>query len=306
MFAYRAYGLGIHCDFELPEFVAGAGDCDVAIRLDPAPAPPEALIDESSVDFTERETTLSFKRAGVFRVRDGREVVINAAPGADQSLLRLYLVGKVLATLLYQRGLLVLHGSAVEVDGQAVCFMGVSCFGKSSIAATLHRAGHKIVADDITAVDLRGSLPLALPAFPQLKLDPEVANALGYTAESLVPLHSLETRLGLRVADSFTTTAVPLGLVYLLGSDSVARQPLTAQTVLVELIRNSFPTRLHQSGGAPHLLQCSQLAKQVATARLGRQESRMTPAELSRRVRQDLAASSRIAVSNAAMPTNAD
>lgn len=293
MFSYRAYGLGIHCDFQLPEFVAADGNCDVVIRLDPNEPPADMLAEEPHVEFRAGEAILAFQHVGVFRVRDGREISVNPAPGADLSLVRLYLVGKVLATLLYQRGLLVLHASAVEVDGQAVCFMGTSYFGKSSLAASLHRCGHKIVADDVTAVDLRSTQPLAIPAFPQLKVDPQVARSLGYDTESLVLLHPLEPRRGLRLIDSFAVTPLPLGLVYLLGSDVAALQPLGPQDILVELVRNSFPARLHQSGGAPHLLQCARLAKVVPALRLGRQESRIQSSELSRRIRQDLAVVSR-------------
>jgi hypothetical protein len=289
MFSYHAYGLGIRSDFEFPEFVAADGVSDVTIRLDANEAPADALIDETSVEFTPDEIRLAFKHAGVFRIRGGQEIVVQRAPGADLALVRLYIVGKVFATLLYQRGLLVLHGSTVEVDGQAVCFMGTSYFGKSSIAASMHRCGHKVVADDVTAVDMRGDHPLAFPAFPQLKLDPAVAQWLGYDVKSLVPLHGLETRGGLRVDSTFTTEPLPLGLIYVLGSDAVASQPLGPQAVLIDLVANSFPARLHRSGGAPHLLQCTKLARLVPAVRLGREESRMPSEELSRRVRRDLA-----------------
>ena len=291
MFSYYAYGLGIHCDFELPEFVPAERGCDVLIRMDPNDASAGDLAEESSVALGEDEARLTFMRAGVFRIRRGQEIIISRAPGADLSLVRLYLVGKVLATLLYQRGLLVLHGSAVEVNGQAVCFVGSSYFGKSSIAASLHRCGHKVVADDVTALDMRFDTPLAIPAFPQLKLDPGVARSLGYTDDSLIGLDPLEPRRGLRVHESFTTSALPLGLIYVLGSDVAAQQPFEPQHVLIELVRNSFPARLNRSGGASHLLQCTRLAKVVPIARLGVRESRMPPAELSIRVRQDLAAS---------------
>jgi hypothetical protein len=289
MFSYHAYGLGVQSEFEFPEFVVADGACDVTIRLDSREAPADALVDETSVAFEPDEIRLAFKHAGVFHIRGGQEIVVQRAPGADLALVRLYVVGKVFATLLYQRGLLVLHGSTVEVDGRAVCFMGTSYFGKSSMAASMHRCGHKVVADDVTAVDLRSDRPVVFPGFPQLKLDPAVARSLGYDVKSLVPLHGLETRGGLRVDGSFTTEPIPLGLIYVLGSDTAASQALGPQTVLIELVANSFPTRLHRSGGAPHLLQCSKLAKLVPAVRLGRQESRMPSEELSQRVRRDLA-----------------
>jgi len=289
MFSYRAYGLDILSDFAVPEFVPNReGRSDVAIRLQPC-EPPFPLPDDSYVEVRPGEAFLKYQRAGLFHIRDGREINVSPAPGADLALVRLYLVGKVLATLLYQRGLLVLHASAVEVDGQAVCFIGNCHFGKSSLAASLHRSGCGVVADDVSAVDLSGGGSFAIPAFPQLKVDPAVAGLLGYDTDALVELHPLESRRGLRLTASFDSRPLPIGLIYLLEPNSIAPQSLSPQELLIELVRNSFPARLNTSGGAPHLRQCVQLAKLVPALRLGRDDARAPSAQLSGRIRQDLA-----------------
>jgi hypothetical protein len=90
------------------------------------------------------------------------------------------------------------------------------------------------------------------------------------------------------LAEGFAAAPLPVGIVYVGGSDEDAGTRLGPQDALVALVRNSFPARLNHSGGAPHLLQCARLLKQVPAMRLGRQESRMPPAELSRRIREDL------------------
>ena len=289
MFSYRAYGLDVLSDFPMPEFVSIAdGRGDVAIRLGPC-EPPLQMADDSYVEVQPGEAFLKYQRAGVFRIRNGREITIAPATGADLALVRLYLVGKVFATLLYQRGLLVLHASAIEVDGQAVCFIGNCHFGKSSLAASLYRSACGVVADDVAAIDLRTSSALAIPAFPQLKVDPAVARLLGYETDSLVELHPIEPRRGLRLTNGFDSSPLPIGLIYLLEPNSIAAQPLGSQDLLIELIRNSFPARLNTSGGATHLRQCAQLARLVPALRLARDDARAPASELSRRIRRDLA-----------------
>ena len=228
-------------------------------------------------------------RAGVFRIRRGQEIIISRAPGANLSLVRLYLVGKVLATLLYQRGLLVLHGSAVEVNGQAVCFVGSSYFGKSSIAASLHRCGHKVVADDVTALDMCFDTPLAIPAFPQLKLDPGVARSLGYADDSLIGLDPLEPRRGLRVHESFTTSAAARfnpcsALMSRLNS-------LSSRSSAHQAGSQFFSRPTEPVGRRLHLLQYTRLAKVVPIAEAGRAGVPHATGRVSIRVRQDLAAS---------------
>jgi hypothetical protein len=294
MLSYFAYGLGIHSDFPLPEFVPANVEADVIVRFDSAKPPVEMLERDAHVELQPTEATLAFRQAGVFRIREGREILIFPAQEADQSLIRLYLVGKVMATLLYQRGLLVLHASAVELDGWAVVFVGHSGSGKSSLAASLHACGHKVIADDVVAVDLGPSVPSAIPGFPQVKLDCEFALSLGHDTGSLILLHPLESKRGLRVVDRFAATPRPLGLIYLLGSEteigtqSTALQP---QDVLIEFVRHSFPARLLCSGGALHLHQCASLAKRVPVRRFTRTAARIPPAELARRIQSDLAAS---------------
>jgi hypothetical protein len=289
MFSYCAYGLNIRSQIQIPELTSASGRADVVITLDPTPPSPALLEEETFVRVDDLEITLGFRRAGVFRAIGGREIVISLAPGADLALARLYLLGKVLASLLYQRGLLVLHASAVDVSGQAVAFMGISCVGKSSLAAALVRSGQRLVADDLTAIECRKSGVMALSGFPQLKLDPVVVRSLGFGDDAGVSLHKLEGRRGLRVEDAFTLHPVRLSLIYLIGSDEESQRPLTPQDRIIELVRHSFPARLQQSGGRRHLEQCVAIARSVPMLRLGVAEARVAPRELSERVRRDLA-----------------
>jgi hypothetical protein len=189
--------------------------------------------------------------------------------------------------------LLVLHASSIEVDGQAVAFVGYSGVGKSSLAASLYTCGHGFVADDVTAVDLGSPVPMAIPGFPRLKIDATVASSLGYDADSLTDLHPMEVKRGLGLHDRFAERPLPLSLIYLLGGSGAASDCLQSHEVLLELVRHSFPTRLRKSGGASHLRQCASLARQVPVLRLPRPASRPKPSELAHRIRTDLAAISR-------------
>jgi len=55
---------------------------------------------------------------------------------------------------LHDRSGLVLHASAVEVDGRAVLFVGRSGAGKSTVAALAARAGATFLADDMIFVEI--------------------------------------------------------------------------------------------------------------------------------------------------------
>jgi serine kinase of HPr protein (carbohydrate metabolism regulator) len=58
----------------------------------------------------------------------------------------------VLAALLHQRGCLVLHASAVLMNGGADVVSGETGAGKSTLLAALAAKGFPVVSDDVTAV----------------------------------------------------------------------------------------------------------------------------------------------------------
>lgn len=234
-----------------------------------APAPPGADGKQWYFEVTPQEASLFFKDIGVFQVRGGREIIVNPASNAKDRIIQLYIVGTVMAVLLYQRDLLVLHASAVETDGDAVAFLGGSGYGKSSIAAALHSRGHGIVADDVTPLNFNTGLVTVSSGFPQLKLSPEVAAFLGYDTDSLLQLQHGDGKLRCRVTQGFSQIPLPLRHIYVLAGGSIPEiEPLRPQEAFLELVRHSYPTRMLQQGGASHFLKCTSLAEKVPVSRL--------------------------------------
>ena len=50
------------------------------------------------------------------------------------------------------RGDTALHAAAVEVDGQAVVLGAPGTFGKTTLAAAFHAAGHRLLSEDTTCI----------------------------------------------------------------------------------------------------------------------------------------------------------
>lgn len=294
MFSYFAYGLGIQSAIAIPEFVVATVAVDVTIDLVDEYAPdryiPEHILPQQwSLKLNQAEAIFYMKEVGVFRVEAGRKIVIMPVPGTSEEVLRFYLVGTIMAILLYQRGLLVLHASVVNLRGGAVAFLGVSGAGKSSTVATLHAHGHSMVADDVAAIDLSAAEPLLFPAFPQVKLSPEMATALGHDFTSLLPLHPQEEKRGYRMSEKFDRSPLPIYRLYVLAdAPTMSIEPLPPKEAAMELVRHSRPTTLFHSGGAAHLLQCTQLAKQVQVYRLNRPRSLALLSELAQFIERDV------------------
>lgn len=270
---YTAYGLSIASDMVLAEFPELGADvpCDVRIHLE-ARAPFEPLPSGRwALEITPGRIVFRLDLLGVFVLEGGRTIRIRPTPTADMDLVRLYLIGTILALLLHQRGLLALHAGCAALGNHAVAFLGESGQGKSSLVAALQARGHTLVADDVAAVDFTSGQPLVVPAFPQLKLAPAAAEALGQPVESLALLHLEEEKRGYRPAEGFASEPIPLAAIYLLSYGAeLAVEPLRPHEAMIELVRHSYPTRLLQSGGETHFLHSAQIVRHVPVYRLQR------------------------------------
>ena len=274
---YQAYGLTIESAFPLPELEPASPplDVDLAIHAGPVPRPE---LDERLFRLTwttGAEACLVFRDAGAFLIRNGREIIADPAPGLADEVLRQYLLGPALAVALHQRGWLILHASAVAIDGRAVAFLGGSGWGKSTLAASLHQRGHALIADDFIAVPAGSVEHLQLsifPGFPQFKLWPEAASALGADPDQLPRLDPDLDKRAQRLTGGFAPAPLPLGRLYVLAEGEPAGiERLDKPAALVELLRHSYISKnLPPNGAAAQLRQCAAVLGQVGVSRLRR------------------------------------
>ena len=229
-------------------------------RNDPVPA---------AVEVSAGVVRLAWPGVGRFRVRQGRDVLIHPAGDADEQVLRLFLLGPVLAVLLHQRGRLVLHASGVALDGCAVAFLGGSGWGKSTLAGLLHRRGHRFLTDDVLPVDVERGRTVA-PGIPELKVWPDTAAALGHDPDAMPRLHPRQQKRARRLKRGFAYRPVPLDRLYVLAEgERPAIEPMSPREALVELLRHSYGARtLQEIRTAEHFQQCAQVAAEIPVARL--------------------------------------
>ncbi len=276
MFSYYAYGLGIHSAIEIPEFIAATTQSDVTITINRDASIddylPEAAIKESwALHLTREKAIVYVKDTGVFLINDGSKIVFIPVPEALEQVTRFYIVGTVMAILLYQRQLLVLHGSVIDFDGEAVIFLGKSGDGKSSTAAALHWSGYNLVNDDVAPITIGKQSATLQPGFPQIKMSQTTANALGYDFDSLPLIHPLEEKRGYRPQYNFSRSPLSIKRIYVLeyGTDFVST-PIPPSLAVMELSRHSRPTTLYQAGDALHFFHCANLVKEQTIYRLQR------------------------------------
>lgn len=276
-YGYRAYGFAIRSDLAMPELEPDSAEAaDVTIRLGsiarPMPEPPAG----TRFEFGPDAQYLAWLRVGRFLIRDARDIDVDPALDAGEPLLRLPLLGPVMAVLLHFRGMLVLHASAIAIGGRSAVFLGDKQAGKSTTAAALVAAGHRLIADDVVAIDSSVSDgPWIAPAFPQLKLERDAAASLiGDRAVTLPPvLPGFEKRQH-RLTGRFSHDRVAPTRIYVLArGPKTAAIPLAPGEALASLIRFSYITRfgtraLNGAAVGVHFKRCAELVDAVGVSRL--------------------------------------
>lgn len=278
--SYRAYGLCITSDIRLPELLPCPDDepGDVCIRRGPVPVDGSAVGPQVGPLSHATENALWLRIPGVARylVRDGRELIYQPEEEADEDSVRVFLLGTCIGALLLQRGQLVLHGNAFEVDeGCAIC-VGSSGAGKSTLAARMLQRGHRIIADDVCAIDPQGR---AVPGMPRLKLWQDAAGGLDIETAGLRRIRPNMAKFHVPLGDTFQAEPLPVRAIYVLTPWNQDRFVITEidgiakfQALRTHSYRFRFVKGMNL--GPPHLQQCSRLAAdtpvvQVFRPRLG-------------------------------------
>jgi hypothetical protein len=205
---YQAFGLAVRSDdLELPELLRldppppqepitelhplvivahePAGDWSAASEAQPSFCHSD---DNHSLWIAPNELRLSIGSVGHFRIVGGQRIGwCRAHPRVNPSELRTYLLGSAFGALLIQRGLLVLHGNALEREGQAIVCLGASGAGKSTLACALMGQGWSLLADDLVAVTPEG---MVLPGIPRIKLWEDAMRSFGWSPEQAIPVAS--------------------------------------------------------------------------------------------------------------------
>lgn len=296
---YSCYGLVVRSEMAMSELQdACERKVDVDVRYGSvAPLPTEG--EEAGLfAIEERPGLIHFwmNEIGGLEIRDGRELIVDPAPGAEERGFRFLVSGIGMGFVLHQRGIPSLHASAVAVDGEAVAFMGWKGMGKSTTTALFHAQGHPVITDDLLPLYREGDTVRAAPAFPGLKLLPEAVEAARHERPEDHPLISRRgTKRIVSVRDGFPGEKLPLRCVYVLEwQDDEASPPviesMPPREACIELMRHSFALRMFEERGATpqHLAESARLARLLPVRRLRRPRDLARLHELVDVVKKDL------------------
>lgn len=237
-------------------------DGELTALDEPAPGAPVASFALARTD----EGLLAWcSVTGSFLIREGggeiaAEPLRGTTPNWEHRLLAM-----VVPLALGARGDLVLHASAVVVDGAAVLFCGPTGRGKSTLALALGARGYPVLAEDGVAITFEADRPLAWPGPLGVRLKGDAGARLGWERGETITRSEQRGPEVVRAAAE-ADREVPVGAVVLLGERGASLEvgslePARALTGLV-------PALFHP-GRAEGLRPAYALAARLATTAAG-------------------------------------
>lgn len=215
---YRAFGLTLGSELALP----GLPICDdePTVRIRRGTVPP--WHGELTIQYGERFRIHGQKCSITFKglpfsglVTDGNLIQVEASPAQDEAS-SLHVLGSCTGALLFQRGLVPLHGNTVATSTGAAMVVGRIGTGKSTTTMALIRRGHRLMADDISAVSFATPEPEVIPGFPRLKLWKNTMEQFSLDHRQFHPVRAGLDKYHFPVEGSFCATPRRLTSIYIL------------------------------------------------------------------------------------------
>jgi hypothetical protein len=273
----------------VPSFFGPGRPAHVAVSTSLAENPPD---DEWRVLYRDSEFAIAdHSRDGWLRIRytegptfdirsDGSEVRAWPVPGTSLEDLANAVLGPISGILLYLRGTTCLHASAIAHHGRALVFVGAAEAGKSTLAAAFARKRHRVLTDDVLALEQRDGDLFVQPAIPRIGLWPDSVQHLWGDSDALP--RQTETwdkrSFDLLPENLFQRTALPIGTVYVLADREPNAAPLVVELngtdAVLALIANKYVTRFSEREQEKReFALLSQLAATVPIRRITRNDA---------------------------------
>ena len=171
---YEAFNLKIRSDnLLIPELnpVNESKDFEILIRenlVNFEGEDSQNIYNTKFIKFHSNKVILKVNNICLIKIENGEKIYWQRLNNnVQEEDVRTFLLGTAIGSLLIQRGLLVLHGNALEKNGKAIVCLGHSGTGKSTIAYSLMQQGWNLISDDLVAINNDRNI---LPGIPRIKL----------------------------------------------------------------------------------------------------------------------------------------
>jgi hypothetical protein len=275
---FKAFNLNIKSDFDL-KLPQAEGEADVIFERNKI-ANPKLLTTKvyrksttAKIAFDDKNIYLNWSEIADFQSVNSKNLYYQLL-GDDLDVFRIFALSEALGLLLFQRGIFLLHGSAVEINNQAHVFVGVGGAGKSTTIAAFSKAGRTVLSDDLVAIQFIDGKPHVIPSFPHFKIWESSLDGLNFDKSNLEPAFEGHDKFFIRPDDkNFPDSPIPLKKITILQKPySRKNKTIKSNEVPIELLKYfPLPHQLLKGQSLQkHFMDSIQIANQVEIERMNR------------------------------------
>ena len=187
---YKVYGLNIESEIKIQELVIlndeNKANIDVTIYIDKMPKSINIAKNQGTLEgFRKKEMWFYIKGIATYYIKNGQDIIVEPYRDIHDHYIKTYILGSAFGLLLIQRNIVAIHGGPVLISDKDIICTGDTGAGKSTLTSALRLSGAKLIADDVSAIDITDKINV-YPAYPQQKLCGDAVRKLGYNTEDFI------------------------------------------------------------------------------------------------------------------------
>ena len=152
MFHYKVCDLSVLSDVHIPVFKAIKNPHKHDLKITLSSNFINKDFQESNTIFLDNSVYYKSRPGLIFKISSNSDIAIYRSKEIDTNKVWEMLIGVPFGYALRKKGFMVLHGSSIVVNGQAVCIVGSSGLGKSTLALSLVERGYKFLTEDLSII----------------------------------------------------------------------------------------------------------------------------------------------------------
>ena len=152
MFRYKVCNLNVLSEIFIPAFDVQNEFIKYEIKITLENSLPDKDFKDSDTIFSDDSIYYKSKPGLIFKILGNSDIIIYKSKEINQDKVWEMLIGIPFGYALRKKGFMIMHGSSVVMNGQAVCIVGSSGLGKSTLALSLVEKGFKFLTEDLCIV----------------------------------------------------------------------------------------------------------------------------------------------------------
>ncbi|MGG7078756.1 hypothetical protein [Clostridium sardiniense] len=193
---YKIYGLNIKSELKLSylEELNENERSNIDIEISYGKIPKKFLDAHKingDIDLDGEEMCMEIGNLARYHIKNGKYITVEAINKNKHERIEAFLLGRAFSILLYQRRSIVIHGSTIfnnEKLGGSIIISGSSGAGKSTLSTKFIESGYKMLADDISVIELEKGEVNVLPAVGVQKICGDIVDYFRCNKDRLVKI----------------------------------------------------------------------------------------------------------------------